>query len=225
MTRWHTGPLQRTGAERYLHLVRANDDPDRIGADRDKKRGWNARGARAPLCAHSVAYVAQQLRQHLADRRPRTFHRIVVELYDRSADVAFGTQVDQALWWLVEQCELEHTAGAPVRFRLAHAHSSPIGVAGLPINPARPRWCAPGPDDGDCDRCRTRDVPDHDTILCPHDACYWSLRLCDGCGGYDQTRSLQAQHLDQCAFSAAEPDQVWDQASGRFVTNRQLAMF
>jgi hypothetical protein len=49
----------------------------------------------------------------------RTFNRIVLEItkYEYTADVAFDTIADVALWELVASEALEHTVATPVLFR------------------------------------------------------------------------------------------------------------
>lgn len=224
MTTWYTGPFERLGAARYTHLIRADDDPARAGAERPKGRGWNATDRRRRLSDETIAYHAQRLRQHLADGVARTFNRLAVELHDVTADVAFETHADAALWWLVAQRELEHTAAAPVVFRLCTPYTTPMGVEGLPVNPARPRWQT-DPTNDRCDRCGAEPVPGCDVRLCPHAGCHWSVRIGEACGGFEQARCVLQRHLGECALARATPDRAWDDGAGAFVASPQLALF
>ena len=56
------------------------------------------------------------IHDHLSDGVPRTFNRIMIELADVSADVAFRESPDQGLWALVEKNLIDHTATTPVYF-------------------------------------------------------------------------------------------------------------
>jgi hypothetical protein len=60
-----------------------------------------------------------RLLAHLADRQPRTFNRLGVELLDQTADMLYRSVVDRALWSLVDDQLLEHTLEVPIFFRLA----------------------------------------------------------------------------------------------------------
>lgn len=222
---WHSGLVARGGAAAYTHLIRAADDPVRSGAERSERRGWNAQDSRRRLNARSVAYHAQLIRRHLADGQARTFNRIAVELYDKTADVVFTTRVNEALWLLVERREIEHTMSAPILFRARMPYALTRGVAGLVINPLVPRWCESGPADERCDLCRLESVPGHNQRLCAYGDCRWSLRVCDACGGFDKARDLLCAHLRECALSLADPDGVWDDDKAQFCSTRQMSLW
>jgi hypothetical protein len=111
-------PIDRTGIARYLHLIRAVDDPER------SPRPIGGRKDRAPhrtLAETPVATCEAQILGLLADGQARTFNRVGVELLDHTADTLMGSPYDAALWRLVERAELEHTLDHPVLFRIPRA--------------------------------------------------------------------------------------------------------
>jgi len=128
---WVTGLVadRSSGFARYAHLARAIGDPERTprgkrtdGPDpdgRDRRAMWRGVIQKTPVEEHSRRTMAL-----LADGQCRTFNRIGVELYDKTADNLFETRVDVALWALVERGELEHTMELPVFFRLKGKESS-----------------------------------------------------------------------------------------------------
>lgn len=120
MTTWQTGPVDRSGASVYAHLVRAKDDPERspraaMGTDgSDPKSTWLRRLKKDP-----ARVWADRIAAHLADGVPRTFNRIAVELLDKTADTVFDSPFDHGLWLLVGEGRLAYTDETPVLFRLA----------------------------------------------------------------------------------------------------------
>jgi len=110
--------IDRSGAAAaYVHLIRGADDPERAprtrGPDRD---------AAPHLTLKRTTTIDQwraRILAHMADRVPRTFNRIGVELCGLTADVLFSTPADPALWALVEAGDLELTMEAPILFRRA----------------------------------------------------------------------------------------------------------
>jgi len=66
-----------------------------------------------------IEEIKSTVRSHMADGAARTLNRIGTELWDKTADITFGTKLEEALWLLVEARELEHTMEAPVLFRTA----------------------------------------------------------------------------------------------------------
>jgi len=100
---------------RYLHIIRAGDDPER------SPRPIGGRKDRAPhrtLAETPIATCEAQILGLLADGDARTFNRIGVELLDHTADTLMGSPYDAALWNLVDRGELEHTLDHPVLFRI-----------------------------------------------------------------------------------------------------------
>jgi len=112
---WWSGLPDRSGAARYLHLVRASDDPRRL--PRADRKGDESRW-RLDLRGSTASWESNIL-ELLADRRPRTFNRIVLELTGGryTADVAFEGSPDAALWLLVDQGRLEYRPRTPIFFR------------------------------------------------------------------------------------------------------------
>ena len=120
-TRWVSGQaVDRSGLAAYVHLVRAPDDPKRPprptaaerDAGRDQNREWRA------IAKLPVPELAERIAADLADGEPRTFNRIAVEMFGKTADVLFDKAPDHALWTLVADGRVEHTVEAPIRFRL-----------------------------------------------------------------------------------------------------------
>ena len=104
----------------YAHIIRGADDPDRI--DRARSLGGTTRGdakvaSLAQLRKRGVAELGAEILQLLDDGRVRTFNRIAVELWDKTADLVFHEAPDHALWALVSSGDIEHTISAPILFR------------------------------------------------------------------------------------------------------------
>lgn len=113
---WTTGEsVDRSGAARYVHLMRSPDDPDKL----DAPRGG---GKRDPIawrkCNRTTpAEWSRRIVELLADGRPRTFNAICLELVARTADVMFEQTLDRGLWLAVGRGDVEHTMEAPILFR------------------------------------------------------------------------------------------------------------
>jgi hypothetical protein len=116
---WRCGPLKREGMYRYVHLVRAQGDPERsprLGA-KDPKSDTLAVWRRT-LKKEAPESWEPRILELLADGRPRTFNEIGVTLLDKTADNLHQLPPDVALWSLVDRCEIEHTLEAPIFFRV-----------------------------------------------------------------------------------------------------------
>lgn len=116
---WTCAPVDRRGPSAYVHLIRAPGDPERraraksLGGPGNNDKASEGHWSKLPPaeeCAEAITAL-------LADDVPRTFNRIAVELWDKTADVAFGQGPDHGLWLLVERGDVEHTLTAPVLFR------------------------------------------------------------------------------------------------------------
>jgi len=111
---WCRQHVDRPGDEVYLHLIRHPEDPSRSPrpaggqVDRMPHRTLDKRDPEA---------VRSDIVRHLSDGEPRTFNRLTVELWDITADIAFDTVADEALWSLVGEY-IEHTVKVPILFRL-----------------------------------------------------------------------------------------------------------
>jgi hypothetical protein len=100
----------------YTVIMRAEDDPERT--PRPKKGG--GRKDKTPhntVKKMDAGQIRIALLQHMQDGKPRTFHRIGVELWDMSSATLFQSKVETELWQLVVEGELEFTMEAPVLFR------------------------------------------------------------------------------------------------------------
>jgi hypothetical protein len=104
-----TGLPERVGMETFVHIIRADDDPER-----GPRNGQTLRWRR--IDDHPPAAWRDRIVQHLSDGVPRTFNRIMVELADFTADVALGTHADAGLWLEVDQKRLALTLEAPILF-------------------------------------------------------------------------------------------------------------
>lgn len=106
---YHFGAVN-LAASPYLHLIRAKGDPERSPRGPGRALLWRNLDTRTPEA------WAERIAAHLNDGVPRTFNRIMVELSDFTADVAFGTTADEGLWLAVERGHLALTHEAPVLF-------------------------------------------------------------------------------------------------------------
>jgi hypothetical protein len=113
---WVTGELpDRSGIYAYTTLIRGDDDPER------KPRPPGGQLDKTPH--HSIARrlildIKEEILAHMQDGIPRTMNRIGVELWDKTADILFQTNVERAMWQLVEDEALAFTMEAPVLFRV-----------------------------------------------------------------------------------------------------------
>lgn len=112
---WIREPVDRSGAAAYTHLIRDPDDPTR--SSRPSQGGYEDKTPHRSLDEIDPETLEHMILDLLSDGEPRTFNRIAVELWDLTADIAFGTAADEALWRLVGTAT-EHTNEAPVLFRL-----------------------------------------------------------------------------------------------------------
>lgn len=117
---WITGEDRRPLSP-YLHLVRAPDDPERM--DRARSLGGTTKGDAKILSYHKLRKrplpeLAAEIVDLLSDNEPRTFNRIAVELWDKTADVVFEEAPDHALWSLVLEGRVEYTIRGPIFFRM-----------------------------------------------------------------------------------------------------------
>jgi hypothetical protein len=106
--------VDRAGIGRYIHVIRAADDPWRSPRP---KGGRANRFPHRTLAEIPIDRCAEMIVALFADGKPRTFNAISVELLDHTADMTLGSPLDRALWRLVAESRLEHTLTAPIRFR------------------------------------------------------------------------------------------------------------
>jgi len=114
---FHVGPVN-IAASPYVHLIRAKDDPERSPRGPGRALLWRN------LDKHTPEAWADRIVTHLSDGVPRTFNRIMVELSDFTADVAFGTAADEGLWIAVSSHQLALTHDAPILFTMAASGST-----------------------------------------------------------------------------------------------------
>lgn len=112
---YHRGLPDRTGMAAYLHLVRGPHDPRetkaRGAAARaagERKPSWQKRmGTAEEWCERIVAVFAD-------GRGPRTFNALCVQLTGTTADVVFGSAIDEGLWLACERGLIAWTPTRPV---------------------------------------------------------------------------------------------------------------
>jgi hypothetical protein len=104
-----------------MTVIRGPDDPERRPREArpDSDRALNAVLKLNQIKKLSVDELKPIIRDALDDGEPRTFNRICVELWDRTADLLFGERPEEALWQLAEAGEVAFTREAPVYFRKA----------------------------------------------------------------------------------------------------------
>jgi len=214
LTSWRTGRFDRAGLARYVHLVRAADDPAETAARGHGRRGTSSRDP-GGLARVPIGVWRQRVCDELGAGPPPTFNALAVALTGRTADALLDSHLDRALWDLVDDRLIEHTLAAPIRFRL---RGERVGIFGRRVNPALPRWSAPGVADPRCDRCRVETVPDWDAVLCPYPDCCWDLQLCEACGGLARAKEIVLRHTDECAIARAsdreiDPDELTTRAA------------
>lgn len=116
---WVHGPLKRSGAKVYLHLVRGPYDPERSPRAKAGTEGSDTLAIwRKELNKEATGPWKARILDLLRDGRPRTFNEIGVTLLDKTADVLLSTPPDKALWELVAEGKVEHTNHVPIYFRL-----------------------------------------------------------------------------------------------------------
>jgi len=132
---WVTGSeVLRGGLAKFTHVIRGPDDPERTDirklpeAERDRLALWRHGLKRRPFVE-----LRAPILDHLRDGVARTFNRVGVELFDKTADLLLDLPPDAALWSLVGDGLVEHTLAAPVLFRATAA-----GLAATPEVVATP---------------------------------------------------------------------------------------
>lgn len=110
-TLFHLGLPDRSGMLAYVHLIRADGEPDETMARGGGKRrpGWWKKIGEAKHWAAAIEAL-------MADSKPRTFNTICVQLVGTTANVLFESELDVGLWMLVEQQRLAWSAEAPILF-------------------------------------------------------------------------------------------------------------
>ena len=141
---WTSHPVDRAGAAAYIHLIRDKDDPERMSREDAKRLGVRELAPHKRLDRVPVSEWRRLIRKHLHDRASSTgypeadrakeirseftFNRLMLELAGVTADIAFETNADRALWELVAAGTLEHTTSTPVLFRLVDPNEPLDGV-------------------------------------------------------------------------------------------------
>lgn len=125
----HEGPPPTwDGMGRYMHLVRGADDPARVPRTerRGKETAWRTEGGTVASWRDTILAV-------LADDKPRTFNRIVVEATNGAYTADVVPAAETALWELVAEWRLAHTAGRGGKGAILFARPyDPPSVTGAP---------------------------------------------------------------------------------------------
>ena len=106
----------RSGLARYTHLIHSAED---FPMQSRRERTCGPLGWRSDFDKSTKPKWKKAIWDLLADRVPRTFNHIMLELTHGThlADVAFKRAPDFALWELVAERKISHTLVAPILFR------------------------------------------------------------------------------------------------------------
>ena len=145
---WTCGSVNRKGVAKYIHLIRGPYDPEKSPRVKVGEPGSDPTAEwRRKLKTSSAKDWEPIVLELLADGCPRTLNEIGITLLDRTADNLRALPPDEALWNLVERCELEHTMEAPIYFRTKGSTQKPRGKAGQD-RPTATRAPSPAPSPG-----------------------------------------------------------------------------
>jgi hypothetical protein len=119
---WTSEPVDRDGPAAFVHLIRGPSDPAEMprGVTSERRERWGVAPHRK-LDGTRVGHWTGPLLKLIREQPELTFNALCVTLTGLTADVAFGTPLDDALWALVERGLVEHTRVAPIRWRAAVA--------------------------------------------------------------------------------------------------------
>jgi rubrerythrin len=141
--KWSTGTdlAALQDGQQYVHLIRSDDDPERMAREAYGKLGL--RRERAPHLKTdktSPAAWSTAIRHYMHERdasaetikaekakdarREFTFNRMAVEFFDVTADVATQTTFEAGLFSLVRRGIVEHSLEAPIVFRLVNRYET-----------------------------------------------------------------------------------------------------
>ncbi len=137
---WRTGVVPYIDTEMrhgYVHLVRAADDPERLSREEVRAFGIRDLAPHRTISKTPVIEWKRLIRNLLLDRRSSsgyadvdrkkdiretfTFNRIMLELADVTADIAYQSTADAALWELASWIA---TASSRTRWRLRFSSAS-----------------------------------------------------------------------------------------------------
>jgi hypothetical protein len=101
------------GMDKYLHLVRAIDDPDRAPRP---KGGYADRSPHHTLAKTDLNDWRLLIPELMDDGVPRTFNRMSLELIGLTADITHSSPIETALWELVAEGCLMSSSRVPMYF-------------------------------------------------------------------------------------------------------------
>lgn len=133
---FHSGVPSLRGTAKYVVIIRAKGDPERSPRPSSKNDPGHALAWKKKVKTGTPEEWADRIVKLLSDGIHRTFNRIVVELADTTADVAFGYPPEKGLWLAVERGDLMLTHEAPILFTTALKVARRRPAATLPAAPA-----------------------------------------------------------------------------------------
>jgi hypothetical protein len=127
---WWTGMtdevVEHIRSQFPLHLARSPYDPERTPRHLRKVRDTGAQWARS-MKKENIEVFRKDILELLSDGQPRTFNRIGVELYDKTADALYKKPVEDALWGLAAEGKVSFTPDAPILWFLEGAEEEKPG--------------------------------------------------------------------------------------------------
>lgn len=109
--KWLTGGVQFEGLQKYTHIIRGPDDPERGPRVRGQETAWKKKLSGDPEPWKKVLYDT------LKKKGPMTFNKLALLTSGYTADIAAGKAPDKALWELVGEGKVKFTNDAPVIFK------------------------------------------------------------------------------------------------------------
>lgn len=109
--KWLTGGVQFEGLQKFIHIVRGPDDPERGPRVKGQETAWKKKLSGDPEPWKKVLYDT------LKKEGPMTFNKLALLTSGYTADVVAGKAPDQALWQLVGEGKIKFTNASPVIFK------------------------------------------------------------------------------------------------------------
>lgn len=102
---------------KYTIMIRGPDDPERMPREAHPNGRQPDMAPHRTIAKMDILRLKRIILNHLSDGEPRTFNRIGVELWDKTADLLGGTKIETALWDLCVEGSVAFTDHAPILFR------------------------------------------------------------------------------------------------------------
>lgn len=110
--KWLTGGIQFEGLQKFIHIVRGPDDPERGPRIKGQETAWRKKLSGDPEPWKKELYTT------LKKEGPMTFNKLALLTSGYTADVVAGKAPDQALWQLVGEGKIKFTVQSPVLFKV-----------------------------------------------------------------------------------------------------------